>query len=152
MGSELVSDLPSQFWGGAIGIASPSYSELFYEHLPFYLSIGMSPGQYWDEDNTLTKYYRKAHELKRQRLNQALWMMGLYVYEAVSDVSPILHDFAKKGTKARPYVSEPFPLTSREVREREEREERKRYEAQRAQVAAWAKRANAKIRSKGGSG
>lgn len=105
--------------------------------------------QYWDGDCCLVKYYRKAHYLRQQRLNQELWAMGAYVYEALTDVAPVLHAFAKKGAKPTPYISEPFALTGREVRERKEREAKRRCEEQKAKVAAWAKRVNTRIQ-KGG--
>lgn len=80
--------------------------------------------------------------MKQQRRNQELWLQGAYFYEALIDVAPVLHAFAKKGTKATPYVSEPFALTDKEVRERRKREERLRYDKQKAKVAAWAAKTN----------
>ena len=143
MGSELVSDsLPLNGGKSANGSAPSSLTEQFYEHLPFYLSIGMSYEQYWDGDCLLARYYRKAHQMKHQRRNQELWLQGAYFYEALTDVAPTLHAFAKKGTKATPYVSEPFALTDKEVRERRKREERLRYDKQKAKVAAWAAKTN----------
>lgn len=143
MGSELVSDSPPLNGGkSANGFAPSSLTEQFYEHLPFYLSIGMSYEQYWDGDCLLARYYRKAHQMKQQRRNQELWLQGAYFYEALTDVAPVLHAFAKKGTKATPYVSEPFALTDKEVRERRKREERLRYDKQKAKVAAWAAKTN----------
>ena len=117
-------------------------TEQFYEHLPFYLSIGMTFEQYWYEDCLLAKYYRKAHELKQKRRNQELWLQGAYFYEALTDVAPMLHAFAKKGTKATPYVAEPFALTSKEVIERRKREEKLQYDKQKAKFAAWAAKTN----------
>ena len=102
---------------------SNSYTTKFYEVFPFYLSIGMTPEQFWDGDPALTKYYRKAHELQRKRRNEDLWLQGMYIYEALCDVSPLLQAFAKKGTKAHPYVDHPYSIT-RDDRE----EERKRQE------------------------
>lgn len=80
--------------------------------------------------------------MKQQRRNQELWLQGAYFYEALTDVAPVLHAFAKKGTKATPYVSEPFALTDKEVRERRKREERLRYDKQKAKIAAWAAKTN----------
>jgi hypothetical protein len=85
---------------------------------PYYLSIGMSPEQYWDGDSTLTIHYRKADEIRNERKNQELWLQGMYIYEALCDVAPIIHAFAKKGTKPRPYATAPYSLTTRQ-RERE---------------------------------
>ena len=90
----------------------------------------------------MVKYYRKAHQMKQQRRNQELWLQGAYFYEAVTDVAPVLHAFAKKGTKVTPYISEPFPLTSKEIRERRNREKRIQYDKQKAKVVAWAAKTN----------
>ena len=74
----------------------------------------MTPEQYWDGDCELVKYYRKAGEIKLERRNQELWLQGLYVYEAICDASPILHSFAKRGTKPHPYIDKPYSLTEKQ--------------------------------------
>ena len=102
-GSERDSSLPSI-----------TYTERFYEQFPYYLAIGMTPEQYWDGDPALAKYYRQADELKLERLNQQLWLQGMYVYEAICDASPILRAFAKKGTKPHPFTEKPYPLTAKQ--------------------------------------
>lgn len=143
MGSELVSDLPPRSGGGANKGSTPvSMSEQFYEHLPYYLSIGMTYDQFWNDDCMLTRYYRKAHQMKQKRRNQELWLQGAYIYEVLTDVAPVLHAFAKKGTKATPYLAEPFALTNEEVRERKERDAKLRYDKHRAKLAAWAAKTN----------
>ena len=82
----------------------------------------MSPEQYWDGDPTLARYYRKAEEMRHQRKNEELWLQGMYIYEALCDVSPIFHAFAKRGTKAVPYPDHPYSITNKE---REAEKERK---------------------------
>lgn len=112
---------------------SNSYTNVFYDQFPYYLSIGMTPAQYWDEDPALVKYYRKADEIRNKRRNQEMWLQGLYIYDALCDVAPILHAFAKKGTKPTPYPDHPYALTKRERKdeqkqlERREREKARRY-------------------------
>ena len=98
MDSELVSSSLSATDGGGHNSSLPNftYTERFYEMFPYYLSIGMTPEQYWESDCTLTKYYRKAEELRNEKRNQELWLQGMYVYEAIADVSPVLHAFAKR--------------------------------------------------------
>ena len=118
---------------------------MFYSHLPFYLSIGITYTQYWDEDCQLVRYYRKAFQLSQQRRNQELWLQGAYFYEALVDVAPVLHAFAKKGTKPSPYVSEPFAISNAEVLERRQRDAQVRYDTQKAKVAAWAAKTNTKM-------
>lgn len=70
----------------------------------------MTDKQYWDEDCTLVKYYRKAEELRNERYNRQAWLQGMYVYDAIIRIAPILQPFAKKGTKAEPYVEEAYPI------------------------------------------
>ncbi len=120
---------------------SNSYTSTFYEVFPFYLSIGMTPEQYWDGDSQLAKYYRKADELNRQHKNQELWLQGMYIYEALCDVAPIFHAFAKRGTKPTPYTDHPYLITTKEregekkLQEKRERDKARRYmEAQMAKL------------------
>jgi hypothetical protein len=92
---------------------------------PYYLSIGMTPEQYWDGDCTLVKYYRKAEEIRNDKRNQELWLQGMYIYEAICDVSPILRAFAKKGAKPHPYPTKPYPISEKQMRQEREEKERK---------------------------
>jgi hypothetical protein len=106
----------------------------------------MTSEQYWDGDPTLPKYYRKADELNRRRKNQELWLQGMYIYEALCDVAPIYHAFAKKGTNPFPYPDHPYALTAseredeRKLKEEQDREKAKRY--MEAKMAAINKRFN----------
>ena len=127
--------------GGLSAPFSNSYTKKFYEVFPYYLSIGMTPEQYWDGDPLLAKYYRQADEIKQQRRNQELWLQGMYIYEALCDVAPVLQAFAKKGTKPIPYADHPYSLTTKEredekkLQEKREREKARRYmEAQMAKL------------------
>ena len=125
-----------------------SYTKLFYDQFPYYLSIGMTPEQYWDGDSLLAKYYRKAEELRRKRRNEELWLQGMYIYEALCDVSPVMNAFAKKGTKPRPYADHPYAITRGEMadekamKEKRERDKARRY--MEAKMAAINKRFNSK--------
>ena len=127
MDSELVSGSLSATEGGGQNSSFPSftYTEKFYELFPYYISIGMTPEQYWDGDCTLVKYYRKAEELRNEKRNQELWLQGMYIYEALCDVSPILRAFVQKGAKPTPYSAKPYPLNSKQT-ERDEEEKQRR--------------------------
>ena len=133
MGNELVSDSLAPQGGEGKNSATHSYYKTFLEHLPYYLSIGMTPEQFWDGDPLLAKYYRKADELKRQRKNQELWLQGMYIYEALCDVAPIFNAFAKRGTKATPYSDHPYSITTKEredekkLQEKRDRDKARRY-------------------------
>lgn len=145
MGRELVGDRQSLDGGGSEDFAPVSILQIFLEHLPFYLSIGMSPKDFWEGDCYLTKAYREAYKLRTQEKNRELWLQGLYVYEAIMDVAPVLHAFAKRGTKPREYLNEPIALTEEEIRERKEREEKRRFEDMKARMTAWAAQQNIKL-------
>jgi len=84
----------------------------------------MTEEQYWDRDCLLVKYYREAEELRNEKLNQQAWLQGLYIYDAINRVAPILHAFAKKGTKAKPYVEQAYPISKRSAQEAKENEEK----------------------------
>lgn len=95
-------------------------AQTFRDEFPRYLAMGMTTEEYWDGDAELTRFYRKADEIRNEKINQELWLQGLYVYEAISDIAPILHAFAKKGAKAKPYLKEPFPLSVKEMKRKED--------------------------------
>ena len=127
MDSELVSSsLSAKEEGGQNSSLSLfTYTEKFYELFPYYLSIGMTYEQYWEGDCTLVKYYRKAEEIRNEKRNQELWLQGMYFYEVMCDVAPVLHSFAKKGTKPTPYSPKPYPLNEKQVKRDEEEKQRK---------------------------
>ena len=132
MGSELVGSSSSQEIDRSSEKSTPfvSYSEIFEKNFPLYLSIGMTYDQYWNDDCQLTRYYLKAFKLKQEREisndNYKLWLQGLYIYEAICDVSPILHAFAPKGTRVIPYRSKPIPITQKEIEEQEQQDRNER--------------------------
>lgn len=104
----------------------------------------MTYEQYWNEDCLLVKAYREANKINTERKNTELWLQGRYVYEALLDVAPILNAFAKKGTKARPYPNEPYPITQKAVDMKTEREERIKIEKMKARLVAMANKSKLK--------
>ena len=86
----------------------------------------MTEEQYWDRDCTLTKYYREAEQLRKEKFNQEAWLQGMYIYDALARISPILHAFAKKGTKAQPYVEEAYPINKKSVEDAQIKKERQK--------------------------
>ena len=142
------------------GLSEPSgkttsYRETFEDAFPFYLSIGMSYDEYWNGDASLTNYYRKAHYLRLERKNQEMWLQGMYIYEAIADLSPILHAFAKAGTKAKPYPSEPYNLgynVDKEQERKENAKERKKFDEIKAKMEAFTTDFNKRFETKQGGG
>lgn len=101
MGGELLSEADSP---------PKPFSEQFHEVFPQYLNMGMTYELFWLEDVTLVKAYRKAYQLSRERANFDAWLQGAYFYDAICLASPLLHAFAKSGTKPLPYLKEPYKL------------------------------------------
>lgn len=153
MDCELVTDSQSETARGGNGNNRPSltfrYGDKFEEMCAFYMSIGMTYEQYWDGDNVLTKYYKKADELKRERENHFLWLQGIYVYEAIIDASPILNPMSKKH-KPTPYRSEPIPITQMGSEEAEERANEKKLQNGKEAMRAMMAGVNKKFKQEGG--
>ena len=74
--------------------------------------------------------YREADKRRMERINAEAHLMGLYVYEALCDVSPVLHAFAKKGTKPKPFRTEPYSLNGGNKEKTEKQEEAERLRAE----------------------
>ena len=93
-----------------------SYRTIIENAFPLYLAMGMTYDEYYRKDHTLVIAYRKAYEKKREERNYELWLMGAYVYQAVSRVAPLLIPF-NEHPKAEPYLEKPFPLFADNERE-----------------------------------
>ena len=132
--------------GGSLPFVT--YTERFHEQFPYYLSIGMTPDQYWNGDPEWARAFRKADEMRMERKNQELWLQGMYFYEAMGDVAPILHAFAKKGTKPTPYPSKPYALTNKQRERDEEEKQRKLAEKGKRFMEAMAASLNKKFEGK----
>ena len=89
-------------------VESTSLTKIFEHECPYYMSYGMSFDEYWYGDAYLVKFYRDAYKLKIRYDDVFMWKQGMYIYEALCDVSPILHAFSKKGTKPLQYRSKPM--------------------------------------------
>lgn len=78
------------------------------------MAIGMTVGEYWEGDNSLPAAYRKADQLRQERINEQAWLQGMYIYDALARVAPIYHAFAKAGTRPVPYPDKPYDFKRRE--------------------------------------
>lgn len=95
---------------------------------PIYMSYGMSYNDYWFGPAFMTMFYRDANKLRIRQQDENNWMIGMYVYEAIVDCSPILHPFSKKGTKPLPYAEKPYLYDKLREKTREEKEREKENE------------------------
>ena len=92
------------------------------------MSYGMTYDEYWKESPYRTKFYREAHELKVKQHDEEMWVQGMYIYEALCEVSPILHAFSKSGTKPLPYASKPYLSAIKTEIEKNKEEEKQKIE------------------------
>ncbi len=124
-----------------------SYSEKFEELCGYYLSLGMTYEDYWEGDPAMTKYYRDKYRYEMEQRNTELWLMGVYIYEALMDVSPLINLF-DKHRKALPYRTEPYPLTKGNEEDRKKREEQQKMKNGLDAMSAWMINQNAKFKKK----
>lgn len=75
-------------------------------------------------------------------------MQGVYIYDALCRVSPILHAFSKSGTKPLPYPDKPYTSLAEESENKINTEEEKENERLRAEVQfrAWARSIQSKFK------
>lgn len=118
--------------------SSTSFTQLFESVFPYYLAMGMSYEQFWIDDPKLVIAYRKADEIRKRRVNEELWLAGIYTAEALA--STVGNMFSKQKYK---YPSEPKPITRDELEERRERERRAKMEKIKAAFTARALSVNA---------
>ena len=97
-------------------------TETFEKMCPYYMAIGMTYDQYWRDDVTMPIMFRKAYRIKQEEKKWQIWEEGVYTYEALCKVSPVLHAFAKNGTKPLPFSSEPHGIKEFQQEREEEKE------------------------------
>ena len=106
----------------------------------------MSYEQYWDGDVQIAKYYRRAYEQKRERINEQLWLQGLYIYDALLRVAPAFHPMSK--AEPEKYMHEPLPITETALKQRKVKEAKAKQESIREKAEAFASNFNKTIKSK----
>lgn len=85
-----------------------SLTKTFEELCPIFMSYGMSYDEFWYDSPYRAKFYLDSHKLKVRQKDEEMWIQGMYIYEALCKVSPVLHAFSKKGTKPLPYSEKPY--------------------------------------------
>lgn len=153
MDGGLVSESPSDIMGGG-GEESPApliaYTDKFNEVFPYYLAIGMTYDQFWSQDCQLVKFYSKAFEIKQDLMNQAAWVQGMYIYEALCDVAPAMRAMGAK--KPRAYSQEPYDLFQKKGKgqDSQKKKEEKSDSKAKAFMEMWALHVNKKFEEKRG--
>ena len=119
--------------------ASTCFTDIFEEVFPYYLAVGMTYEQFWHDPPELTIAFRRADEIKKRRVNEELWLAGIYTAEALAST---VGNMFSKGNKYQ-YPSEPKPITVSEDKEGQETEQRARMEQIKARFTARALSLNA---------
>ena len=105
------------------------------------MAMGMSYKEFWEDRPELVIAYRKADEIRRRRMNEELWLAGIYTMEALA--STVGNMFSK--SQKHEYPHEPKPITASEIEERRQREEKARMERMKAAFMARALKINASM-------
>ena len=103
----------------------------------------MTYDQFWLEDPPLCKAYRRADAIRKKRMNEELWLNGIYMAEALA--STVGNMFSKQKYK---YPAEPKPITMDEIEERKERERIAKMEKIKTAFTAKALAVNANMEAK----
>lgn len=120
-----------------------SATELFWETLPTYIAIGMSPHEFWHGDPKLAKAYREAERIRRDNRYLSEWRAGRYVYEALLSASPAFREISK-GIE-HDYPKEPLFSTAPRKGASVEDENKARMEKNKAAFMAMAEKLNAEL-------
>ena len=121
-----------QFLDEKLSTEDKTYTEIFKEALPFYISIGMNVNQFYNEDVTLATIYRKAYNIKNERDNSRLWLQGMYIYDAIN--TSLYNVFCRKsGQSVASYTQKPYPINQKQLEEDYE----KSVERERAKAKVW---------------
>lgn len=99
----------------------------------------MTYEQYWYGDVWMVGAFREAERIRQERMNAEAHLQGMYFYDALLDVAPVLHAFTKKGTKPRPYPKKPYELFSSEKKNQEEELSEEELRAKEDRELAYAK-------------
>lgn len=95
----------------------------------YYMALGVSFDEFWYGDYTRFKYISEANKLKKEAINEQLWLQGLYIDYALStQFENFGMGLAGKHGKPKRYLEKPielFPKTEEE-KQREDEEERKK--------------------------
>lgn len=70
--------------------------------------MGVPYETFWHLNPYKLEAFIKAHKLREQIEDTHAWQQGAYVYEAIACLVPVLHAFAKKGTKPKEYPDKPY--------------------------------------------
>lgn len=119
-----------------------SFTNLFWEAYPAYLTMGMPPTEYWDGDARACRAYRQAHEERLEMEDAMLWRQGLYIYHAMCAVAPYFNSI--KPRKPEDYLASPFGIIEKKTPQEPQADPGLAY------MKAWAERFNSQRKQTNG--
>lgn len=114
-----------------------TYTEVFYEQLPFYLAIGMSLTEYFDGDSMLARYFRQAYQVKQEQDDYSAWLQAVYIYKAIDCALYNNPPLMKRGREARKFYDKPFMQADKQPVEETLEEKALRQEQEEAAMGVW---------------
>lgn len=117
-------------------IPRKSCTEVFYEQLPLYLAIGMSLTEYFESDCTLTRYFRRAYQIRQESEDHNAWLQGAYIYKAFDCALYNNPPLMKRGREARQYFDKPLTVQNADYKTSEEEKALKKEEEE-AAMGVW---------------
>lgn len=109
----------------------------------------MTYEQYWNQDCLLAKYYREAEKINMERLNEKMWLQGMYIYDAMARLSPLFHAFSNKKVRAQPYPDKPYPISKNTEKEVENTKEKQTHDKAMKYMEAYMIGHNKRFKEKG---
>ena len=92
------------------------------------MAMGMSPEEFWTADPNLAVAYRKAWEIRKEQLNEQLWLQGMYIKDSLTALA---HNLTRKrGQKTVSYPKQPYEIAP----QTENRKIEKRKQAQKEAI------------------
>lgn len=109
------------------------------------MAIGMTWDEYWFGDVRMTRTFFEAEEIRRKENlreeNMTAWLQGMYIYDAMLRVAPLLQPFSKTK-KVLDYMEKPFDIfqEGKEKKEAQRKAEEQRKENERLKAVLYFKK------------
>lgn len=120
------------------------YTDIFNEQCPYYLAMGMTYNQFWNDDPIMVTAFRKAEEIKTIKANQMAWLQGRYIYDAILRITPVFG-----GHEPVEYLTEAYPIGQTAVADAKEKQEESNRAKAKQFMEMFAVSNNAKFNEKG---
>ncbi len=128
--------------GEGVESSSPiSYADEFDNMCPICMNWGMSYDEFWHGEPERVNYYKRAYDIRKEIINNEMWLQGLYIYQALMATST--YTFGSKNNPPK-YYEEPIPINTQAQKEREKRE----YEKEKQEALAFMLNAQKLIKPK----